>query len=151
MGDITVKFEGFKQIERALNKLPDSVERKVTRSVLNKAATPLQRSTGSELASRLASSTADDDRRTGNAIASLKGAKAKVTRKYEQGRLHVHVSGAYPIGAHLHLLEWGTVKFKGWGFMRSAWDTSINTVFAKVRQGYAVGIPKELERLAKKK
>ena len=147
MGDFDAWFEGFKEIERALDKLPDSVERKVTKSVLNTSATPLLRATRATLASRLAASTADENRRTGNAIQSLKGAKAKVTRKYSHGVMHVAVGGAWPIGAHLHLLEFGTVKFKGWGFMREAWDSTIDLVFSKVRSGYGEKIPKELKKL----
>lgn len=124
--NVDFRTDGFVELSQILDALPDSLNRKIIKSALNKAANPIANAARQNLKSILSKSTnkrREKGRAPGNLIFSIKGARAKATRKYAQGVSIVLVGPKWDEGRHGHLIEFGTYKQAPRPFLRPAWDS----------------------------
>lgn len=90
----SITLEGYEQFSRKLDRMDDSLSRKIIRKAVNAGGTVLVR------AVRRATPVGP----TGNLKRNIK----KRIKKYPSGVIVAVLGGAWPEGAHLHLVEAGT-------------------------------------------
>jgi len=140
---VKFKFEGGKQLQRALRELPDATAKNTVRRVLRKQGQPI-----ADTARRLAPT---DDRDLVESITvSTKLSKANRRDKKRFGRNDIEVFvGAGPL-PQAHLQEFGTVHHPPQPFLRPAWDQHKNAVLEGIKDDLWREIEKAAERQRRK-
>ena len=136
-----IKLQGFKEMERLLDKLPGRLDRRVIRGALTKTAKPLVKAVKAKVPVF-----------TGN----LKKSIGAFSLKHGKGRnrstvaiaVGARTSGKFK-GYHAHLVEFGTVKMKARPFLRPAFDRHKGRWFRAVGREIWNGIRKEINKLRK--
>ncbi len=142
-----IKVLGMKELSGKLDNLNGSLNRKIIKSALIKAATPVVKSARNNLKGVLSGNTRRaGGRPPGNLAESLKGVKPKKYRKYASGKSLVVIGPSWPLGAHAHLLEYGKHNQPARPWFRPAWDANKETVRQIIRKT----ISEQLHRETKK-
>jgi HK97 gp10 family phage protein len=142
----TFTLYGARELENALRQLPTSVAKATLRGVLVKAGEPVVHA---------ARALAPVDR--GDLAASI-GIRSILTRRQRRARraggrggaADVFIGPSFPMGAHGHLIEFGTVKMRARPFLRPAWDANKRHVLETVRAELWKALATAARRLAKK-
>ena len=145
-----VKFEGLKELDRALAELPKSAAKAVLRRTLMKAGQPV---------ADAAKGMAPDDAETGgydlkNSITvgtKLSRRQTKIHRKeFRNDKAFAEVFvGAGPIPS-AHNQEFGNVNHGPQSFMRPAWDGGKHEVLETIKTETWAEIEKSAQRLSRK-
>ena len=116
---------GWKELDRALNELPNAVAKRVLENTLKEAAKPM-------LTTAKANALAFNKPGifvTGQLSRSIKigttvknGGGRISGRKLNPGTGTIYLGPTYPMGAHGHFKEFGTSKQAAEPFLRPAWD-----------------------------
>ena len=144
---MTVKLEGFAELDRALDNLSKAAGKGVLRRSLKRAAEPtakLAQSLAPVLTGKL----------QGSIIVGTKldGRQAKMHRKMfrdDRSSVEMFVGPSYlrgDGGRHGHLLEFGTVKMPPQPFMRPAWDQDKMQMLDRLGTELAEQIEKSVKR-----
>jgi HK97 gp10 family phage protein len=142
MDAVTIKLEGVEQFRRKLDRMDDSLSRSIIKKAVNAGAGVLVK------AVRKAAPIGP----TGNLKRSVK----KRIKKYPSGVVVAVMGGAWPIGAHMHLVEEGTDdryhesgkyvgKMPASHFVRRAFIANHRKAETKLREK----LTSELERVAR--
>lgn len=145
---VTVKFEGGRELEKALNDLPKATQRNVLQRGLKKVAEPV----ANEWRAR-----APDDPRTGppdlktsivvGPSSKLTGRQKKDAKKEGRYLAEIHVGTSDPAGI---FQEFGTVNHSAQPSGRPAWDANKEKALADLGKFLWEEIEKARARLAKK-
>jgi HK97 gp10 family phage protein len=141
----TFKVEGGPQIAAALRELGGPATVRVTRSALNRGATPIVKR-AKQLAPDPAS--ADDPHSTGELRRSI----AKRLRRSRRGstRHEVLIGIERPRSRIAHLLEFGAAHMAAEPYLRPSLDEKAGEVVQVMTQAMSAGIEREVRRLAQK-
>ncbi|MEH6834811.1 HK97-gp10 family putative phage morphogenesis protein [Falsihalocynthiibacter arcticus] len=139
---VTVKLEGFSELEKSLEELSQSAGKAVLRRVLKKQAQPMAdlmeagapRDEG-DLAKSIAVSTKLSKRQAGLHRKMFKDDRASVEM----------FVGAGPL-PQAHLKEFGTVDFAPKPFARPAWDADKTALLDRIGKALMVEIDKTVKR-----
>jgi len=147
----TVKIEGLKELEKALEELPRATGKSVLRRTLKKAAQPV--------AEDMRARAPDDPATHGNDLKSSIGVSTKLSKR--QARIHRKMfrsdkasvemfvgAGALP---QAHLQEFGAPQHGPQPFARPAWDGNKMQVLEAIKDTLGAEIAKAAKRLAKKR
>lgn len=148
---ISMKLEGFSELEAELEKLSNAAGKGVLRRSMKKAAQPM-----ADLGSALAPKRTK--RLAGSVIvgAKLDGRQAKLHRRMfrdDRSSVEMFVGPSYLRGAggrHGHLLEFGTSKMSAQPFMRPAWDRDHKGMLDRLGKDLWGEIQKSVARAARK-
>lgn len=140
---ITVRVAGLKELDEALKQLPKSVGKTVLRNALKKAAAPV-----------VADAKANAPRDRGDLAESI-DIRATLTRRQRRmrarrGAVEMFIGPSFPLGAHGHLVEFGTVKMPARPFLRPAWDSNKERVLETFGKLIWAELAKAAKRLAKR-
>lgn len=151
MPAITVKLEGFRELERALSELPKATGKGVLRRVARGALEPMADVAAARApvrSGRLAYSISVSPKRTGRA-------------RWQGGRFRSAASTGIAMamgpGAGVGTLryasfdEFGTIDTPAFGYMRSAWDGGAERALDYVKVNLSLVIGKSAARLARRK
>lgn len=116
---------GLKELDRALNELPNSVAKRVLERGLKDAGKPILKTAKSKAINFHNPGIYT----TGQLSKSLKlgtvlrrGRKKISSRRLNPGTGTVYLGPSWPMGAHAHFKEFGTSKQQAEPFLRPAWD-----------------------------
>jgi len=142
-GRVKFKFEGGKELQKALRALPDATAKNTVRRVLKKRAQPV--------ADAARSKAPKDDGQLRDSIAvSTKLSKANRRDRKRFGRDDIEVFiGAGPL-PQAHLQEFGSSRHKAQPFLRPAWDERKDGVLEGLKDDLWTEIRKAVERQRKK-
>lgn len=135
---------GAKELDKALAQLPRATSRTVLRKTLTKAAEPIL-----TMAQYLVPVDQGDLKRSLKIGTSLSSRQRKSARG-QVGEVVVYVGASHPMGAHAHLVEFGTVKTPAQPFLRPAWDRQKGKALRIFQAEIWKEIVKAAESLAKK-
>ncbi len=141
--DITFRIVGASELERALAQLPKAVAKSVLRGVLRKAGAPI-----------VDHAVALCPHRTGELARSI-DIRPTLTRRQRNRRMRggaaeMFIGPSFPMGAHGHLIEFGTVNMAAQPFLRPAWDAGKTRVLESVRKDIWQALVRVARRLAKR-
>lgn len=140
---VVVKFEGGRELERALGELPKATARNVLKRALTKAARPVLEA--------MESRAPRDTGWTAGSIAisgTLNPANRSDLKKEGKSFAEVYVGSTR--GSAGILQEWGTINQPAQPYMRPAWDATKGGVAETTRREIKVELDKAAARLAKK-
>lgn len=146
-GMVSVRFEGGKELQTALNRLPKTLSKSVLRNAAKEALIPV-------LKEAETLSEANVKRRTGRFISSwligtkLKRSQAREARKSgKTSGVTVYVGSSDPTA---HLKEWGWIHHAATPVLRPAWDAKKEEVLHIFGGLVWKQLAKAAQRLAKK-
>lgn len=149
---LTVKLEGFAELEQALKQLGKQATQKASlRRALKKAAQPL-----ADLARGKAPVDTGALQQSVIVGAKLNGRQAKLHRRMfrdDRSSVELFVGPSYLLGdggRHGHLLEFGTVNIAPQPFMRPAWQQDQRAMLDRLRAEIAIDIDKAVKRAARR-
>lgn len=139
-----MKYDGFKDLDKALRELPKSVAMSVLRSAIKRAGKPVQDAME-----------ANAPKLSGDLAGSIEFKSALTSRQKrfspkQKGEVELFIGPSYPKGAHGHLLEFGTSKMAAQPFARPAWDSNKQNVFETLKSEIWKSIDRARKRLAGK-
>ena len=148
---VQMKLEGFKELDRELEKLSKAAGKGVLRRALKKAAEPMADIMRS-------SSPVETGALKGSIDVSVKLAprQAGLHRKMfrdSRAAVEMFVGPSYNLGAggrHGHLLEFGTYKMSPRPFARPAWDQDKQNVIERLKKDIWAEIEKATARAERK-
>ena len=146
---MTVRLEGFAELDKALGELPKATAKNVLKRVLIKAAQPIEDS-AVQLAPRLTGKLADSIIIGTKLTRSQKESPVLTADGYRsasKNSVEIYVGTALPRG---QFEEFGTMKNHPHPFMRPAWDGHKEESLAIVASLLGAEITKAAERYAKK-
>jgi HK97 gp10 family phage protein len=149
MDGVGMQLQGERELQRTLDALDDSLQRKITKSALTKAATPIVK----EMRRRAPVGRPRVKYPGGN----LKKAMGKRVVKYPSGVIVAVIGPRWPQGAHGHLVEFGTAPryskagaYKGQmpakAFARPAFELHKRSALNQIAVEVWDGIAQEAER-----
>lgn len=142
MAKTNFKFEGGRELEAALKKLPRATAKNVTRRVLKKEGQPIAedaRDNAPTLSGRLR-----DDVTVGT---RLNRRQAAMARRLGKAQVEVHIGVNDPAGVQN---EFGNEHQAPQPFFRKAWDSNSANVLRGIASGLWTEIEKSAKRLARK-
>lgn len=137
-----VKFEGGRELAKALEELPKATARNTLRRALKKAAEPMD-----DIASSLAPVLTGVLARSVIVGTQLTRSQKRQAKKDSKHFAEIHVGTADPAGI---FQEFGTFKESSQPFMRPAWDATKTGALTTIRRELAAEIEKSRARLARK-
>jgi HK97 gp10 family phage protein len=144
--ELSVKLEGFAELDNALAQLPKATAKNVLRRTANGALQPMA-DTAAALAphrsGRLAYSISVSEQRT---------RRAKWQSRAVRNGITMAMGPAGGLGAlnYASFDEFGTVDTPAFGFMRAAWDSGADKALEYVKLNLSVEIEKSALRYARK-
>jgi len=154
-----ISLSGDKQLQRKLQRISDYVETKLSRDALKQAAAPIIKAAKANIATKGASRKRKREFNIGGKPVSGTGNLRKSIgyrmKTYKTSGVLVLVLGPrWPLGAHGHLVEFGTQArftadgvFRGIGpakpFLRPAWDANIGQAKRIIQSVARLGILKQ--------
>ena len=114
MIEMEFRIAGFKELEKALNTLPNAMSKAVLRGAIRKALAPVKQDAKNKVPVR-----------TGGLRDSIVIGTKLVRSQQPGGRtgaVRLYMGTSWPEGAHGHLIEFGTSNVSANPFMRPAWD-----------------------------
>ncbi len=141
---MTVKLDGFKELDAALGKLPKATGKNVLRRVLRKAAKPIDDDASAAapfLTGGLQKSVITGSRLTRSQRA---GSYLRTSNYYAE----IHIGTALSKGI---FTEFGTFKDAAQPWFRPAWEANKEVSLRIIRTDLEVEIEKAAKRLAKKR
>lgn len=143
MNNVRFELVGAKELDKALAQLPRATSRTVLRKTLTKAAEPVL-----TMAQYLVPVDQGDLKRSLKIGTSLSSRQRKIAGR--SGEVMVYVGASHPMGAHAHLVEFGTAKTPAQPFLRPAWDRQKGKALRIFQAEIWKEIVKAAESLAKK-
>ncbi len=147
---VTIKMEGFRELDLALGKLPQATAKRTMRKVLKTAAQPI-----ADAASRIApddpaTPAPDLHRSIGVSHRQKTGRQRKFTKegKNEANMYVGPTADGYP---QAMMQEFGTAHHSPQPYMRPAWDKHRNGALNTIKAELGKEIVKAAARLAKKR
>lgn len=146
----SVKVDGLRDLERALEQLPKATGKNVLRRTLKKAAEPV--------ADAMRAMAPNDPNTSGNDLESSIGVSTKLSprqrkahrKMFKSDRASVEMFvGAGPV-PQAHQQEFGNINHGPQAFGRPAWDANKMRVLASIKDDMGDEILKAAQRLAKK-
>jgi HK97 gp10 family phage protein len=146
----TVRVEGLRELERALEELPKSTGKAVLRRVLKKRAEPIAR--------HMTALAPDDPATGGNDLRSSIGVSTKLSKRqasqhrkmFKDDKASVEMFvGAGPL-PQAHLQEFGSSIHGPQPFARPAWDAGHGALLEGLKDDLWSEIKKSADRLARK-
>lgn len=144
---VTVKLEGFKELDQALDNLSKAAGKGALRRSLKRAAEPT-----AKLAQGLAPVLTGKLKNSIIVGAKLDGRQAKLHRKMfrdDRSSVELFVGPSYlrgDGGRHGHLLEFGTIKMPPQPFMRPAWEQDKKAILDRLKEELWDQIQKAIAR-----
>lgn len=147
---MTVKLEGFKELDQALGKLPKSTAKNVLRRTLSRAADPVDdeasantpKDTGKLERSVVVGTRLTKSQRAGGAVLTGSGFRSAAKNYVE-----VHIGTAMGRGM---FTEFGTFKDPPQAWFRRAWDSTKGEALEIIKSDLGTEIEKAAKRYAKK-
>jgi HK97 gp10 family phage protein len=139
---MTVKMEGFRELERSLAELPKAAAKATLQRVLKKAAAPVQaamREKAPKLTGQLERSIVTGTRLTRR--------QAQAAKKEGKAFSEIYIGTANPAGVPQ---EFGTVKAQAQPFARPAWEETQDEALAIISTELGAEIEKSAVRLGRK-
>ena len=148
---VSVKIEGFSDLEKELERLSKSQGKAVLRRALKKSAEPM-----ADLARSMAPVDEGDLQRSITVSTKLDKRQAGMHRRMfrdERASVEMFVGPSYNLGAggrHGHFLEFGTVNHGPQPFMRPAWDRDQKPMLERLKAEIWAEIQKTIARAERK-
>ena len=136
------KFEGGRQLERALGDLPRSTAKGVTRRVLKKAAKPIRDDAAANAPSL--SGALSEDVKIGSRLTRR---QAGMNRRMGKSEVEVHVGVSDAAGVQT---EFGNEHQSAQPWLRPAWDGNVTSALAFISGDLWIEVAKSAKRLARK-
>lgn len=134
------RVEGFKELSKALNALPDRMQKRVTRGAVRKGAVVVQKA----IIARAPVGEGTTHPKYGKLKNNIKIKEEKAASSKTTARFVVHNSRAF-WGS---FLEFGTVNMPAQPFMRPGFDESTDAAFTAMAKGLGDGLAREAKKLA---
>lgn len=136
------KFEGGRELEKALADLPRATAKNVTRRVLKSAAKPIEKDAEANVP--VLSGTLREDVNTGT---RLNRRQSAINRKMGKSEVEVHVGVEDPAGVQT---EFGNEHQAATPWLRPAWDANKLGALSVIATNLWTEIRKSAQRLARK-
>jgi len=142
-GGIKAKFEGGRELKRALRKLPDATAKNTARRGMKKALQPVADAARAHVPQ-------DDSQLHDSIVVSTKLSKANRRDRKRFGKDDIEVfAGPGPL-PHAHLIEFGWEDGDAQPYMRPAWDRKKRVVLEMMKAHLWQEVRKATERAARK-
>lgn len=142
MGVIKMKFEGGKDLEKALMGLKTTTAKSVSRRVLKKSGQPL-----ADRANANAPEDQGDLSKSYGVSTRLNASQKRKARGQDRDDVFVYVGTNNPAGLQQ---EFGNVLHPAQPHLRPAWDALLPSIFNSIRDGMAFEVEKTVQRQRKR-